>query len=92
MAEEIYNEVENNNWTGVKIRTQALIKDWEKTKRFWSIIINHQEIDMVETHIVGIRQFSKAEKKTESLVELDSLIKFFNHLKEKERLTLSNIF
>ena len=74
-----------------KVR-EPLVEEWEKTKKIWSVLIDHAELDAIEEIIKRIEiLLSSSEEKAELLAELNRLDFFLHHIPEKESFALENI-
>ncbi len=66
--------------------------DWIKTKSYWSVLINHEEIDNIEEIIKRIEILLGTKKeKEEVLAELNKLSFYVAHIPEKEEFSIKNI-
>lgn len=92
--EEIKKNIENNDFNEKELakKTEEMYEKWEKTNAKWSIIILHDEIDLIETSLIKMKAFIKTGEIEECMAELDTSIFLLNHIKEKEKTSLKNIF
>ena len=58
----------------------------------WSNLVLHQEIDTIETSLIKARAKIKEDHLDESIEDIDTLIFLLDHIKEKEKTSLKNIF
>lgn len=71
---------------------EPLVEEWEKTKKIWSALIDHDELDSIEEIIKRIEiLLSSPEEKAELLAELNRLDFYLHHIPEKEGFELENI-
>ena len=91
---EIKQNIENKDLDEKELakKTEEIYKKWEKTNAKWSIIILHDEIDLIETSLIKMKAFIKTGEIEECMAELDTSILLLNHIKEKEKTSLKNIF
>lgn len=91
---EIKKNIENNDFNEKELakKTEEMYEKWEKTNAKWSIIILHDEIDLIETSLIKMKAFIKTGEIEECMAELDTSIFLLNHIKEKEKTSLKNIF
>ncbi len=66
--------------------------EWIKTNKKWSIIILHDELDLIETSLIKMKSKITTGNINESIEDLDTSIFLLNHIKEKEKTSLKNIF
>ena len=91
---EIKQNIENKDLDEKELAKKAeeMYEKWEKTNAKWSIIILHDEIDLIETSLIKMKAFIKTGEIEECMAELDTSIFLLNHIKEKEKTSLKNIF
>ena len=71
---------------------EPLLEEWEKTKKIWSTLIDHSELDSIEEIVKRIEVLlSNTDEETELLAELNRLEFYLQHIPEKERFALENI-
>ena len=92
--EDIKNDLENNNLDSEKLakKSEDMYKKWEEINAKWSIIILHDEIDLIETSLIKMKAEIKSGEIKDVMAELDTSIFLINHIKEKEKTNLKNIF
>ncbi|MBQ7669018.1 MAG: DUF4363 family protein [Clostridia bacterium] len=87
IVKAVYNE-END----ILIVEEKFNKSWKKTKSYWAILINHEEIDNIEELIKRIEILVKsAREREEVLAELNKLRFYIAHIPEKEEFSIRNI-
>lgn len=92
--EDIKNDLEKNNLDSEKLakKSEDMYKKWEEINAKWSIIILHDEIDLIETSLTKMKAEIKSGEIKDVMAELDTSIFLINHIKEKEKTSLKNIF
>jgi len=81
----------NKNELTNKVK-EPLLEEWEKTKKIWSVLIDHSELDSIEEIIKRIEiLLSNTEEETELLAELNRLEFYLEHIPQKERFEIENI-
>jgi len=75
-----------------KQNTNAIYNDWERISKSWSIIVLHNELDLIETSLVSMKTNIETGEKNKAIEELDKSVDLLNHIVEKETLSLKNIF
>lgn len=73
-------------------KTDEIYGEWEDINEKWSVIILHDEIDLIETSLIRMKSKIKIGQLDESMEDLDTSIFLLKHIKEKERTSLKNIF
>ncbi len=92
--ENIKSDIENEKFDREKVSKNAeeMYSEWEKINEKWSVIILHDEIDLIETALIKMKAEIKSGEIKDSMAEIDTSIFLLNHIKEKEKTSLKNIF
>ncbi len=73
-------------------KTDEIYSEWEEINERWSVIVLHDEIDLIETSLIRMKSKIKTGEIQESMEDLDTSIFLIKHIKEKEKTNLKNIF
>lgn len=92
LKEEAIKTKENDNRKELIKQSQKIADKWDKTENIWAIIILHDELDLIETSLTKMNSSIKHGEIVESLEELENAIFLINHIKQKEKFSLKNIF
>lgn len=65
---------------------------WKKTSDMWGIIVLHNELDLIETSLIKMEASIKMGEYSEALEGIENSMFLINHINEKEKLSLKNIF
>lgn len=76
----------------LSIKTDEIYENWEEINEKWSILVLHDEIDLIETSLIRMKSKIKVGSIEESVEDLDTSIFLLKHIKEKEKTSLKNIF
>ena len=92
--EELKNGIEENSMAEEKIKSisDEIYGEWEDINEKWSVIVLHDEIDLIETSLIRMKSKIKTGNFEESMEDLDTSIFLVKHIKEKEKTSLKNIF
>lgn len=90
--ENIESSTKNDDWNDVTQNLQMVQKKWSKTKSKWSMLLDHAEIDNIETSLTRMSAYIDAREKVLALAELSTLKQFVEHIPKKEVFGLENIF
>ena len=92
--ENLKTELENNNkeQQNLEQQTDEIYGDWENINEKWSVVVLHDEIDLIETSLIRMKSKIKTGSLDESMEDLDTSIFLLKHIKEKEKTSLKNIF
>ena len=73
-------------------KVNEIYNKWEKTEEGWAIIVLHSELDLIETSFVRMKTAIEEDEINRGLEELETNIFLINHISEKEKFCLKNIF
>lgn len=92
--EEIKNDVQNGNIEDkeVKEKSEEIYKEWEDISSKWAIIVLHNEMDLIEMSLIKMRANVEMGNPQDSIQELETSIFLLEHIGEKEKTSLKNIF
>mgnify|MGYP004494918687 CR=1 FL=1 len=65
---------------------------WKEIEEKWSIIITHDELDLIEISLIGMKTCIEEKQYAKSIEELEKSIYLLEHIKDKEKFDLKNIF
>lgn len=83
---------ENNERDEIITLANNVDEKWQEISKIWSIIILHQEIDNLEQAFTRAKSSIENGDLDEAIPEIEEAIFFTNHVRDRERLTLKNIF
>jgi hypothetical protein len=89
---EISELVNSGSWDIAKERVEGLDERWDSTEKKWGILIDHFEIDNIEMAMIKSKKYIDTKDLPLASAELDNLKFMVEHIYEKERLNLKNIF
>ena len=65
---------------------------WNENYNKWAYFIEHEELEKVKTGIVSIKSYTKSEELGEAMNEVDKTIYILEHIVEKYKVNIKNIF
>lgn len=93
--EEHINELENKahsgNWHDAEIAMQQIEKDWDKIESLWAMLIDHFEIDNIDTALSKLSVYVKSKETSLALAEASTLKKYVRHIPQKESFSIANV-
>ena len=69
-----------------------VMKDWKKRYEKLAYFIEHDELEKVETELTSLKANIRVEQYKEGVPDLDKSIFILDHIKEKFKLNIKNIF
>ena len=87
----IESSISANNWDKATQELSYIQGTWSKTEKTWAMLLDHFEIDNIDTTLSRLSKFIEAKSTPLSLGELAALRQYIEHIPEKESLKLKNI-
>ncbi|MCX7951472.1 MAG: DUF4363 family protein [Clostridiales bacterium] len=84
--------IEYENWDITYNELDKLNTEWSKIEKYWSMLINHQEIDEISANLRIATEYIKCKDKINSLSSLAVLERYIEHIPELDKVSLENIF
>lgn len=78
-------------WDTAHKELNSTQQDWEKNKPWWSILLDHQEIDMIDLSLKRLDKYIVTQNVPLSLGEVAALELLIDHIADTEKLNLRNI-
>ncbi|MCX8129125.1 MAG: DUF4363 family protein [Clostridia bacterium] len=89
-------QIENNtiqgNWTKAEEQLSAAKNEWSGTGDQWAMLIDHIEIDNIDTSLSKMEKYIFSKNAPLALAEAATLKQYIEHIPEKESFRLKNIF
>lgn len=83
---------EAGDWSGANSQIKLVEKEWNKTEKSWAILVDHFEIDSIESSIIRSKKYIETRDMPLSLAELENLKFSVEHIYKKEIINIKNIF
>ena len=92
--EDLKTTIEENKISEEELEQKSddIYGEWEKINEKWSVIVLHDEIDLIETSLIRMKSKIKTGDIEGSMEDLDTSIFLVKHIREKEKTRLKNIF
>lgn len=84
--------VSKEDWQTATKEMATVQYEWDNIKRRWQILIDHQEIDNIDSTLAKVKSWVNQESKEDCMAELATLKLFVLHIPEREALRITNIF
>lgn len=90
LKEEI-KKAQNSEENISKELAEEIYSKWEKIEKNWSIIVIHNELDLIELALVSMKTDIEENEYSEAIKELEKSNYLIEHIKDNEKLELKNI-
>ena len=89
---DLEEKIEAEDWDGVDEGVKKLEADWEKDAKWISMLVDHDEIDLIMTTVAALKEYEKYRDLPELMAEISTLERLIEHIPHKEAPILENIF
>lgn len=87
----IEESVKSGNWKEAKKQVSLVLDKWSETENTWAMLLDHFEIDNIDTALQRLSKYVETENHSAALAELAVLKQFINHIPDKDGLRIKNI-
>lgn len=87
----VEQSIQDSRWETAKAQLQAAENTWDQTKYWWTILLNHQEIDNIDVSISRLKTYISSQGLALSLGEVSALKMYVDHISDTEAITVRNI-
>ena len=90
--ELLIEQPEEIDWGKAKEDFSVLQKEWRNSFEKLAYYIEHDELEKVDTNLVGLKSYIDTEEEVDAISELEKSVFVLNHIEDKTRMNLKNIF
>ena len=90
--ESVEQLVTAQKWDVAQENLSLTKQNWDGTKTWWSVLLDHQEIDNIDISISRLDKYVETKGLSLSLGEVSTLKMLVEHISDKERLSMKNLF
>ena len=73
-------------------KTNQIYDKWKEDNQLLSYYLEHDELEKVNTQFVLVRGFLESDTPVDAIPEIEEGIYILEHIKEKEKLSMKNVF
>ena len=92
LREEIINNFENVNREDSLEKVKKIEEDWRKYYYLLAYFIEHDELEKIETSLIGVESYLEAEEYGEGIAKIDETVFILQHIEKKYKVSLQNVF
>lgn len=89
---ELRKEIEDNNLENAKMKIEELDNKWDNKHDKLAYYIEHDELEKVDTAIVQVKSFVENDDIPSAIAELETGKFVLQHIEQKYKFNLQNIF
>ncbi|SFQ95026.1 DUF4363 family protein [Desulfoscipio geothermicus] len=86
------NAIDSGNWDEAGEGIGKMQNMWSGYKGWWAMVVDHQEIDNIDMALVRVSRYVSMHDRAMAAGELAVLRQMLEHIPDKERVNLKNIF
>jgi hypothetical protein len=90
--DQVQGRLNARQWIDAIKSLGPLIRKWKNTKPIWALFIHHQEIDTIDSALIRLLRSVNSENYADSQTCSGELRHFLQHIPEREKFTLINIW
>lgn len=90
LKQKVGNEA--NDIEELKTEVEKVYNEWESMEKKWAFVVLHSELDLIETSFVRMKARIEEGELNKSMEEIETGIFLVDHISEKEKFCLKNIF
>lgn len=87
----VEQSISRQQWEAAQKALNTTQQNWDKSKTWWTILLDHQEIDKIDLYLKRLDKYLLTQNLPLSLGEVSSLELLINHISDTEKLNLENI-
>ena len=91
MLKEEIKKAQNLEENTSKELAESIYSKWENIEKGWSIIVIHNELDLIELALVSMKTYIEENEYAEAIKELEKSNYLIEHIYANEKLELKNI-
>lgn len=89
---ELRNEIKGDDQEKLEESIKKINDDWNKYNKTLSLYIEHDELEKVETYLSGFESYIDEEDEAVALNEIDKTEFVLEHISNKYKFNMENIF
>ena len=90
--EDLKVKIENDGKENLQQKVDDVNNIWKQKMESWAIIVDHGEIDSIEKAMINVKSAIDANEDEQIVTQIDEAIFWVEHIEEKEKINLKNIF
>ena len=83
---------ETENRENIKKQINEIDEKWEEINKTWAEIVVHQELDNIQQSLTKAKSNIEEGGLEDALQEIETALFFVEHVKQREKISLKNIF
>lgn len=92
LKEELQKSIETRDNKKSAELAENIINKWDEIEEKWSILVLHNELDNIELALIGMKSHIETEQYADGMEELEKSKFLLEHITQRERFSLKNVF
>ncbi|NLM03770.1 MAG: DUF4363 family protein [Clostridiales bacterium] len=89
--EKLDESIDELNWDEAKIHMEGIMDNWQKIKKIWLTILEHEEVNNIDLLLGRLKRYVEIEESNDATSEIAALKLLIQHTTEKGSFKLVNI-
>jgi len=89
--DQVETMIQRGQWESSQSKLAQMQTSWDSTKYWWTILLDHQEIDNIDVSISRLQRYIDTQGLSLSLAEVSTLKMLVDHVADTQAFTLRNI-
>jgi hypothetical protein len=90
-AVQIEASVNGEDWANANAKLTNIKEDWQKVSKSWAMLLDHNELDNIETALTKMSAYIRTKDKSSALAETAAFKQYVKHIPEKEIFNFKNL-
>lgn len=90
--DQVDEHLRGEQWQAARTGMEELKQEWLETRQWWSVLMEHRQMDELEVSLKRSEEFINAKNLTLGTTELITLRLLIDHISDTEILSFQNIF
>ncbi len=86
------DDQEKNSQQELQEKIKTMEEDWKIINRKTAFYIEHEELEKVNASMIKFKSYIQLEEYTEAIPELENCKYILDHIREKEKMQIINLF
>jgi hypothetical protein len=88
---QLDSHTRQEDWESAEKLLPIIDRQWNKTSKVWAMLIDHQEIDIVNSSLYKMMEYVKLADRNMALAEISTLYNAISHVPDKTAFSIENI-
>ena len=92
LAEQYLEEASIEKDNEIENKINSISEEWDQYEKILSLYIEHEELEKIDTSIVLIKSYIEVDNYEDAVPEAEECIFVLNHIRQKQKISIANLF